>query len=260
MNKITVPFLSPFHLYWVVFCWCVFPAIAAAQQPHPNVLAFYSTTVEKDHVMFADRAIQFYTSLAKRDGFTFATTTNWDDLNAGRLKDVNLVLWLDDFPQAPAQRAAFEQYMQGGGGWLGFHIAAYNDEGTHWPWFINFLGGGVFYGNNWPPLPAVLDVDDKTSPVTRHLPAQFTSPANEWYIWKPSPRLNKDIRVLVTLDKSNYPIGLKDTIQGGDVPVVWTNTKYRMIYMNMGHGDKIFTDAHQNQLFEDALLWLSAKR
>jgi uncharacterized protein len=157
------------------------------------------------------------------------------------------------------QREAFEQYMSHGGGWLGFHIAAYNDEGTHWPWFVDFLGGTVFYGNNWPPLPAVLNVDDPSSPVTKRLPAQFTSPSNEWYIWQPSPRLNKDVKILLTLDKSNYPLGLKDTIKGGDLPVVWTNTKYRMIYMNMGHGDKIFTDQHQNLLFEDALLWLGSK-
>jgi len=41
---------------------------------------------------------------------------------------------------------------------------------------------------------------------------------------------------------------------------VWTNTKYRMIYMNMGHGDKIFDDPHQNLFFEDALLWLAKKQ
>ena len=66
--------------------------------------------------------------------------------------------------------------MEHGGGWLGFHFAAYNDGDTHWPWFVKFLGGAVFYGNNWPPLPATLDVDDKTSPVTRHLPAQLSRP------------------------------------------------------------------------------------
>jgi type 1 glutamine amidotransferase len=79
------------------------------------------------------------------------------------------------------------------------------------------------------------------------------SPANEWYIWKPSPRADPAVRVLVTLSRSNYPIGLKDTIEGGDVPVVWSNTRYRMIYMNMGHGDKIFDSTEQNRLFEDAL-------
>jgi len=240
------------------FLGCIATA-GRCQQTHCNVLAFYSTNVEKDHVMFAEQAMQFYAKLAKQDGFDFAITSNWDDLNATRLKDVQIVLWLDDFPHTPAQRATFEQYMTHGGGWLGFHIAAYNDEGTHWPWFVDFLGGAVFYGNNWPPLPAVLDVDDKANPVTRHLPAQFTSPINEWYVWKPSPRLNKDVKVLLTLDKSNYPLGLKDTLKGGDLPVMWTNTKYKMIYMNMGHGDKIFTEPLQNRLFEDALLSLAAR-
>jgi uncharacterized protein len=231
-----------------------------AQQTPLHVLAFYSTDQERDHVMYAEEAVKFFTDKARKDRFDFQWTTNWNDLNSTRLKDVQVVLWFNDSPRTKPQQAAFEQYMQSGGGWLGFHFAGYNDESTHWPWFVDFLGGGVFYGNGWPPLPATLDVDDKTSPVTRHLPAHFTSPANEWYIWQPSPRANKDVKVFVTLDPSNYPLGFKDTLTGGDVPVVWSNTKYRMIYMNMGHGDKIFTNPQQNQLFEDALLWIAGRR
>ncbi len=30
--------------------------------------------------------------------------------------------------------------------------------------------------------------------------------------------------------------------------------------MNMGHGDKIFTSADQNKLFEDAILWLGTRK
>jgi type 1 glutamine amidotransferase len=231
-----------------------------AQQTTFKVLAFYSTGVEKDHVLFAEDAIRFYTGLAHKDGFDFAATTDWDDLSEARLHDTQVVLWLNDSPHTSVQRLAFESYMKHGGGWLGFHVAAYNDEDTKWPWFLEFLGGGVFYGNNWPPLPAVLDVDSRTSPVTRRLPAQFISPANEWYIWKASPRLNKSVKVLVSLDPSNYPIGLKDTIKVGDLPVVWTNTNYNMIYMNMGHGDKIFDSQQQNMLFEDALLWIGKRK
>jgi len=260
MIAIMIQFKRQIYRGLLLLAGCAAATAGHCQQAHFNVLAFYSTDVEKDHVMFAEQAMQFYSKLAKQDGFDFATTSNWDDLNANRLKDIQIVLWLDDFPHKTEQRAAFEQYMKHGGGWLGFHIAAYNDEGTHWPWFVDFLGGTVFYGNNWPPLPAVLDVDDKSNPITRHLPAQFTSPTNEWYIWKPSPRLNKDVKVLLTLDRSNYPLGLKDTLKGGDLPVMWTNTKYKMVYMNMGHGDKIFTDHLQNQLFEDALLWLGTRR
>jgi type 1 glutamine amidotransferase len=40
------------------------------------------------------------------------------------------------------------------------------------------------------------------------------------------------------------------------VPVVWTNTNFKMLYMNMGHGDKVFTNSTQNKLFENGILWL----
>jgi uncharacterized protein len=227
-----------------------------AQQPSFRVLAFYSESVERDHVDFAHQAIKFYTASALRNHFEFTVTTNWDDLDTTNLARYQLVVWLDDFPHTAKQREAFEQYMTHGGGWLGFHIAAYNDEETRWPWFLEFIGGGVFYGNNWPPLPATLTVDDKSHPIARRIPESFLSPANEWYIWTPSPRLNKDVKVLLTLAPSNLPLGLKDVIAAGDVPVVWTNTKYRMLYMNMGHGDRIFTMDVQNRLLEDALIWV----
>jgi type 1 glutamine amidotransferase len=233
--------------------------VAHAQQAPLHVLAFYSTNVERDHVDFASQAVKFFAEAAERDHFQFESTTNWDDLNPQRLKDIQIVVWLNDSAHSETQRAAFKQYMEHGGGWFGFHFAAYNDSGTRWPWFVQFLGGAVFYGNSWPPLPALLDVDDKASPITRHLPARFLSPANEWYSWQPNPRANKDVKVLLTLDPSNFPLGFKDTLTGGDIPVAWTNTKYKMIYMNMGHGDKIFSDTRQNQMFEDALMWLGGK-
>jgi uncharacterized protein len=234
-------------------------ATSPSQQKPLRVLAFWSPNVEGDHVEFARQAAEFYQRAAAADHYQFESTTNWDDLNAKRLDGVQVVLWLNDSPHAGTQRAAFENYMEKGGAWIGFHAAGYNDSSSHWPWFVHFLGGAVFYGNNWPPLPGWLTVDDASHPVTRHLPKRFLSPDNEWYSWQPSPRANQDVRVLLTLERANFPLGLKDTITGGDVPVVWTNTKYRMIYFNMGHGDKILTDPGQNRMFEDALLWLGRR-
>jgi type 1 glutamine amidotransferase len=236
------------------------PAVSFAQQASFRVLAFYTAKGEPDHIAFAEQALPFFAEAAKRNNFYFEPTTRWEDLNAEKLKGFQLVLWLNDFPTKAEQRGAFQEFMEHGGAWLGFHVSGYNDEDTRWPWFVDFLGGGVFYGNNWPPLPAKLIVDDRSHPVTRHLRETLMSPANEWYIWKPSPRVNKDVKVLLTLDPKNYPIGLKDTITRGDLPVVWTNTRYRMIYMNMGHGEKIFDSDEQNRLFEDAVLWLGKRK
>lgn len=235
-----------------------------AQTPHPNlgqtaqfrVVAFYSPNAEPDHVQFAEGALKFFSDLAVNDNFVFNSTTDWANLNPEYLKKYQVVIWLTDSPNNPEQRLAFQHYMETGGAWLGFHCAGYNDKDTNWPWYVDFLGGAVFHINSWPPLPARLVVDDRTHPATANLPETFVAPANEWYVWKPSPRLNQDVRVLVTFDPSNYPLGLKDVLTGGDLPVVWTNTKYKMIYMNMGHGDKIFTNATQNKLFEDAIVSL----
>ncbi len=227
----------------------------SAQQTRFRVLAFYSENTEPDHVQFAQQAVTFLRERAASEHFTFEATTQWQDLNDERLKNCQLVIWLNASPTKAEQRNAFERYMQHGGAWLGFHAAAYNDKDTDWPWFVDFLGGTVFHTNSWPPLPARLMIDDRSHPVTAGISA-FDSPANEWYVWKPSPRLNKDVRVLVTLDPSNYPIGFKDVLTSGDLPVVWTTTKYKMLYMNMGHGDKIFTSAVQNQLIDSAVNWL----
>jgi YVTN family beta-propeller protein len=239
----------------------MFPSSGAlGQQSSFKVLAFYSTKVEPDHVLFAEGALKFFSDLSAKNNFTFNSTSNWDDMNDFNLGKYQVVVWLNDAPSKAGQRRAFQVYMENGGAWLGFHVAGYNDKDSNWRWFVDFLGGGVFHTNSWPPLPAKLTVDDPSHPATRHLPGSFRSPDNEWYIWKPSPRLNKDVRVLVTLDPSNYPIGFKDVLTSGDLPVVWTNTKYKMLYMNMGHGDKIFASATQNKLIEDATLWLGTTR
>ena len=153
-----------------------------------------------------------------------------------------------------------EKYMDGGGGWLGFHVSAYTDKNTKWPWFNNFMGGAVYHNNVWPPLTARLLVDDPTSPVTKRIPPAFASPADEWYQWNPSPRLNKDIKVLVTMDPGNYPIGIKNIITEGDVPVVWTNSKYNMIYMSIGHSGQTMSDHLQNFMIADAMMWLGRKK
>jgi uncharacterized protein len=229
---------------------------SGAQPPRFKVLAFYSTSVEPDHVQFAEAALKFLAARAASDNFTLDSTTNWERMNDAFLKAYQVVVWLNDSPTNGEQRRSFQRYMENGGAWLGFHVSGYNDKDTNWPWFVDFLGGGVFHINSWPPLPAKLIIDDRTHPVASGIPDAYESPANEWYVWKPSPRLNKDVRVLATFDPSNYPLGFKDILTGGDLPVVWTNTKYKMIYMNMGHGDKIFTSPIQNKLIENAANWL----
>jgi type 1 glutamine amidotransferase len=251
------PVLFDDWVYRKMLSNAIFWAAAAPPPPRFRALAFYSTRVEGDHVAFAQDAIRFYSDLAVRQHFCFDTTSDWAGMSR-HLGEYQVVLWLNDFPHTEEERTAFARYMDSGGAWLGCHVSAYNDRDTHWPWFVNFLGGAVFFNNSWPPLPAQLIVEDHGHPAAVRLPDRYVAPINEWYGWKPDPRTNKDVRVLLSLDTAVYPLGKKDILRSGDVPVVWTNTRYKMLYLNMGHGDQILSSPFQNNLFEDGLLWLGS--
>jgi uncharacterized protein len=247
----------------VLACLCGFAGKADAQAANtdarpPKVLAFYTAGGELDHVLFAQQAIRALTANADGHGYRFSATTDWDALSDATLADVAIVVWLNDQPHTAAQRAAFERYMNGGGAWLGFHVAGF--AGDAWPWYREFLGGSRFAASNWPSLPARVNVDDPSHPIVKDVPSTFIAPINEWYAWNPSPRTNPTVKVLLTLDPSNFPLGVKNMINGGDVPVAWTNTKYKMVYLNYGHGDRIFTSPILATMIDNSLTWLRGQR
>lgn len=205
--------------------------------PRFRALVVHNPSVEPAHRQFDRNAMDYFSDMAVGDRMLFKFTSDFNDFDYDYLRTFDLVISLDDNPgHTPAQRAAFEKYMENGGAWLGFHAAGFNIESTGWTWFLQFFGGGQFHRNNWPPLPAKISIDEKSHEVTKGMPDSYIAPANEWYQWKPSPRENPDIKVFASLSPENYPIGFKDEIPGGDTPVVWSNTRYNMIYMNFGHG------------------------
>lgn len=256
------------HLLILLFTACTLLTYAQVPEGYPanyakaprfKALIYYTQHAEEAHVQFAEQATTFFKKLNYGDGFVLDITTDFSKYPYEKLKEYNVIIMLNTSPNTKAERDAFEQYMENGGGWVGFHAAAYNDKNTHWPWFVKFLGGGVFYCNNWPPQPVLVEVDNEEHPVTKNLPASFVAPASEWYQWTPSPRQNKDVEVLLSLSPKNYPLGIKDVVNFGNFPIVWSNKNYRMIYLNMGHGDEEFIDGTQNLLLVNAFRWVVSK-
>lgn len=256
------------HLLILLFTACTLLTYAQVPEGYPanyakaprfKALIYYTQHAEEAHVQFAEQATTFFKKLNYGDGFVLDITTDFSKYPYEKLKEYNVIIMLNTSPNTKAERDAFEQYMENGGGWVGFHAAAYNDKNTHWPWFVKFLGGGVFYCNNWPPQPVLVEVDNEEHPVTKNLPASFVAPASEWYQWTPIPRQNKDVEVLLSLSPKNYPLGIKDVVNFGDFPIVWSNKNYRMIYLNMGHGDEEFIDGTQNLLLVNAFRWVVSK-
>jgi hypothetical protein len=244
-----------------------------------HVVAFYTGRHDLAHISFDREANRWFPQLGATNGFTYTATTNWDNLNANYLSHCQVVLFLDARPEKPAQRAAFQKYMEHGGAWMGFHFAAFalnhSAYPQNWDWYHEtFLGSGEYVSNTWRPTPAVLRVA-AGHPATRNLPATFVSAPNEWYRWKNDLRTNADIRILLSIDPRSFPLGTGpkpyEIWHMGYYPVVWTNVRYKMIYLNMGHNDLdyehqfdnsnktlsfTFANERQRRLMLDALLWL----
>jgi hypothetical protein len=247
--------------------------------PRFRVLAFFTARHDAAHISFVREAHRWFAQTAAAERFVYDTTSNWNRLNAAELARYQVVVFLDTRPETPAQRAAFEQYMKGGGAWLGFHFAAFaltpSAYPQNWPWYHDeLLGAGEYAGNTWRPTAAVLRVEAPRHPATRHLPRTFTSAPNEWYKWQRDLRQNPDIQILLAVDSASFPLGTgpkaHEIWHSGYYPVAWTNRKYRMLYVNMGHNDLdyehgtnrdlslTFANETQSRFIREGLRWLGA--
>jgi hypothetical protein len=252
-------------------------AQAQGSKPAFRVIAFFTGRNDLAHTDFVREANQWFPQQAAQHSFVYDTTSNWQNLNAGFLARYQVVLFLDTRPEQPAQRAAFQQYMEHGGAWLGFHFSAFaltpSAYPQNWDWYHEqFLGTGDYAGNTWRPTSATLRVQDRQHPTTRKLAATFISAPNEWYKWTHDLRQNQDIDILLAIDPSSFPLGTgpkpHEIWHEGYYPVAWTNRRYRMMYMNMGHNDmdyehgtnrplsSTFSSPAQSQFILQSLLWL----
>ena len=269
MKKI-FPFLTVFTLLMI--------SSLCRAEPKFKVIAFYTAKNDQAHISYVHEANSWFPEMAAKYNFTYDSTNNWDNLNSEFLSKYQVVLFLDTRPDSLYQRLAFQQYMENGGAWMGFHFAAFaltpSDYPQNWDWYHNkFLGSGEYGSNTWRPTSAILRVEDKSNPVTINLPNTFKASPNEWYRWENDLRKNPDIKILLSIDSSSFPLGTGpkpyEIWHSGYFPIVWTNIHYKMIYVNMGHNDidyehnsnkelsYTFNNPTQNKLIIDGLLWLA---
>lgn len=267
-------------LAFTVLIFSIATTFAATKTKNTQILAFYTAKNDQAHISFVNEANNWFAQNGAENNFIYRTTNDWNRLNPDTLANYQIVFFLDTRPEAPAQRKAFQDYMENGGAFIGFHFSAFaltpSTYPQDWAWYHeNFLGSGEYKSNTWRPTSAILKIENQKHPATAHLPKTFKSQPNEWYAWKNNLRNNSNIEVLLSVDPSSYPLGTgpkpHEIWHSGDYPVVWTNKNYRMIYINMGHNDidyehgtnkelsYTFTNQTQNQLILDAIKWLSKK-
>ncbi|MBY8875607.1 ThuA domain-containing protein [Micromonospora sp. PLK6-60] len=214
-------------------------APAAAETAQYQVLVFSKTTGYRHGSIPA--GIAAIEKLGQQNGFGVDTTEDDGQFTDANLAKYDAVIFLSttgDPVTSPAAKAAFERYIQGGGGYLGVHAAS--DSGYSWSWYGGLVGA---YFRDHPAIqPALVRVVGQGTEVTRGLPNKWWR-TDEWYNFQTSPR--GSVRVLARIDESTYqPVGYTGGSMGEDHPMVWCH-RYdggRSVYTALGHTDASYTE------------------
>lgn len=168
----------------------------------PRVLVFSKTRGWKhSSIPYGIDAIY---KLGSENGFLVDTTKNasyFDDFN---LKQYDAVIFNNTTCNVlnPDQQAAFERFIQAGGGFVGIHAAA--DTEYEWPWYDKLVGAHFSshpYDSNI--RSAVIQVTDTSHASTHGLPGTWER-TDEWYNYR---SCYSGIHVLADLDENSYEGG-----------------------------------------------------
>ncbi|MDH6565284.1 type 1 glutamine amidotransferase [Streptomyces sp. SAI-117] len=209
------------------------PAAQAAADPAYKILVF-SRTAGFRHSSIDD-GIAALRALGTENNFTVDASEDPQAFTTGNLGQYKAVVFLSTTGDVlgDAQQTAFEQYIKGGGGYVGIHAAA--DTEYDWP-FYEGLAGALFHSH--PAIQsATVKVEDRAHDATAHLGATWQR-TDEWYNYRTNPR--QTAHVLASLDESSYTGGN----MSGDHPIAWCKDYQggRAFYTGGGHTDESFSD------------------
>jgi cytochrome c len=201
----------------------------------PRVLVFSKTKGWKHtSIPYGIEAIY---KLGSENGFLVDTTKNskfFDDYN---LKQYHAVIFNNTTRNVlnAEEQAAFERYIQAGGGYVGIHAAA--DTEYEWPWYDKLVGAHFSSHPHNPNVrAATVNVSDKKHLSTAELPDRWQR-KDEWYNYR---SFYPDIKVLASLDENTYEGGTN----GADHPISWYHEfdGGRAFYTGCGHTDSSFSE------------------
>lgn len=194
--------------------------------------------------------------ICKAQGWTFEASEDPALFTAQNLKKYDCLVFSNTNNETfdtEAQKMAFQQYIRGGGGFVGIHSACGSERA--WPWFWANLGSKFVRHPKLQPFP--IKVIDKNNPATAHLPETWAWEDEFYYM----NQLNPDIHVLlagVTTDleddkKAEYP---GETF-GQLFPLSWVHQfdGGRQFYTALGHKSEYYSDPNFRQHLLGGMKW-----
>ncbi|MFF8347912.1 ThuA domain-containing protein [Cellulosimicrobium funkei] len=211
------------------------PVAAAADTAPFDVLVFSKTAgFRHGSIPAGIAAIQ---QLGAENDFDVTTTEDAGAFTDENLAQYDAVVWLSTTGDVlnDDQQAAFERYIQNGGGYAGIHAAS--DTEYDWPWYGELVG--AYFSSHPQNQDATVKVQDHAHESTAHLPSRWDR-YDEWYNYRTNPR--DTVHVLASLDETSYTAG--SGAMGADHPIAWCQAYDggRSWYTGGGHTNESYAE------------------
>lgn len=149
------------------------------------------------------------------------------------------------------QKKAFQEYIHGGGGFVGIHSATGSER--DWPWFWNLIGGTFAWHAPLQKFP--VQIVDAGHPATSFFTDRTWAWEDEFYVMKEQP---KDLRVL--LGGNIKPLkGVADKIANLPdlIPLAWCHEFEggRSFYTALGHKKEYYSDPNYVKHLAGGIRW-----
>lgn len=154
--------------------------------------------------------------------------------------------------ESEEQKAALQNYIHGGGGFVAIHSAS--GSMRQWPWFWSLLGGK--FKRHAKMQTFTVYVKDKTHASTKHLPESFEW-TDEFYFLDHMP---EGLHVVLTgdLGKLNDP-AKEEAVKkfGNENPLAWYHDFEggRAFYTTLGHNPEHYSDPMLMKHILGGILW-----
>lgn len=227
MKKIVIAMLVIFGLF-------IHSCGNKKREGKPKILVFSKTMGFKHASIPA--GIAALQKLGIENGFEVDTTKNAELFNEDNLKQYSAIVFLSTTMNVldHYQEAAFERYIQAGGGYVGIHAAA--DTEYDWGWYTKLVGAQFLSHPSGTPE-ADFVVKDRSHISTKMFTDSIWHRTDELYNYK---NINADVKVLMTLDESTYEGGKN----GNFHPIAWYHEfdGGRAFYTGGGHTDESYSE------------------
>ncbi|MGN9779382.1 ThuA domain-containing protein [Micromonospora sp. H33] len=187
------------------------PTTANAEpKPAPRFNALVFSKVTNFYHSSIPAGIEAIEELGREHNFAVTATDDASIFTDKGLRPFDVIIFnnTNSTPERGAllnadQRAAFQRFIRGGGGFAGLHAATASER--DWDWYEQLVGAE--FENHPSPRPGRIEVLDRAHPSTADLP-QLWERTEEWYNWQASP--NGNVHVLTEIRTTDNPSGLNE--------------------------------------------------